>query len=136
MPHKNLWYYYIRMKGKNWRIGIVNKDGESVDVAGLNVEVWHTAIPTEVVSLNDELPIPDEHVAGFIKGIAYELLLMSSNSKVPRDVLNRYKAEYEEMIAEAQTQFYQQRDSPKRARPIDLRNDTNLLSGGNFKRQR
>ena len=70
------------MKGKNWRIGIVNKDGESVDVAGLSIEVWHTAIPNEVTSLDGELPIPEEHVAGFIKGVAYELLLMSG-AKAP-----------------------------------------------------
>ena len=136
MSHRDTWYYYIRMKGKNWRIGIVNRDGEAIDAAGLNIEVWHTAIPTEIVTLDDELPIPDEHLYGFIKGVVYELLMMSANSKVPRDILRQYKVEYEEMIADAQTQFYQQRESPARAIPIDLRNDTNLLSGGNFKRQR
>jgi len=135
MPHSRAWYYYIRMKGKHWRIGIVNEDGEAIDEAGLNIEVWHTSMPTEVVSINDELPISDEHVEGLLKGVVYELLMMNGNAKVPRDIMRQYKIDYEEMIKDARAQYYHQRDSPSRIAPIDVRHDRNLLTGGNFTRQ-
>ena len=58
------WFWYIRKKGKNWVLGLVNEDGDAPTTADLDIEYWYNEIPDEVkapVQLVLGLTQPDEN---------------------------------------------------------------------------
>ena len=110
------WHYYIRRRGRNGYIGLVDDSGDPPD-SSHNIDIFYVEIPDEVSSADDELPIPMVHEEGFIKGCVYELLMMYGKEVKP------YKYAYEDMIREATSLQINETQTPAIINPLDMRND-------------
>lgn len=69
------WRYYIRQKSDRWVLGIIDKNGDAITVASINIKMSYTGIPADATDEGETLPIPKDAELDFCKGIAYEVLL-------------------------------------------------------------
>jgi hypothetical protein len=122
------WHYYIRKKGKNWVIGLVD-DAGAATTSALALEVWYDEIPDEITSDNDDIPIPSEFEHAFAMGCVEEILRM--NGKRFRDFrrsklghrVNSFRADFEDGIYDAIHKQVQESQQPATIWPYDLRMD-------------
>ncbi len=114
--HTYLWY--IRKKGKNHVLGLIDEDGSAISTASLNIEYWYDEIPDEVLSNNDTIPLPVEFEHSFAMGCVYEILRMNGVKDM------NYRLDFEEGIKNAINRQIEESQQPSTIRPYDIRMDS------------
>ena len=109
------YYYYIRKKGRNWYLGLVDNAGAAIATADLDIEIWYESLPAEITSENEDLPIPRDAEEGFVKGCVYELLLAMGVERPS------YKREYEDTVYRLRHRQTQETETPSVIKPLNLR---------------
>ncbi len=109
--------WYIRNKGKNSVLGIIDSDGAVNATAGLNIEYWYTEIPDDITSDNDTLPIPLEYEDALLSGVVYELLKLSGINE------RSYRREFERGMEDALHAQIKETAQTAIIKPYDLRRD-------------
>jgi hypothetical protein len=89
------YYWYIRKKGTRYYLGLVNENGDAIATASLDIDIYYDEIPDELDDQADTLPIPLQFEWGFIKGVAAELMLMSSKDGLDVTLRRELQREYE-----------------------------------------
>lgn len=108
------WYYYLRRKGINWKIGLVDQDGAAIDSGSLTLKLWYEEIPDEIGDDDDILPLHKEFIYRFAKGCAFEYLLSEGI------ILSEYKSEYEKGIVKIKSKKINQTQQPLQVKPITI----------------
>lgn len=108
------WYFYIRRVGRNWKIGLVDKDGDAHTSDGIEIKLYYESLPDEIEDDEVVLPIPEEFLFGFAKGCAYEYLLTEG---MQHEV---YRRAYESEVRKAIHRVIQQSHQPLMVKPITI----------------
>ena len=117
------YYYYIRKKGTRYYIGVVNNNGAAIGTSNLDIEIFYDEFPDEITDNDTLLPIPTQFELGFIKGIAAELMAMSSSDTLDVHLKNQYIVEYQDCIRDAINYQIKESQQPAVINPFDLRED-------------
>lgn len=110
------WLWYIRQKGKNSVLGIVDENG-AASTSALTVEYWYQEIPDEIESDNDSIPIPSQYEHALAMGVVYEIMRMHGKS------IRSYKEDFERGIYDAIHTQIEESQQPMIISPLNLRND-------------
>ena len=116
------YYYYIRKKGTQYYLGLVNDDGDAV-ASAQDIVIYYNEIPDDVDDQDDTLPIPIQFELGFLKGVAAEVMSMSGKDAYDVRLRNEYISEYNKTISDAIHYQIEEAGQPKVIRPLDLRDD-------------
>lgn len=108
------WYFYVRRVGPNWKLGIVDKDGDPHTTADIEIKIYYEKLANEIESDNDLISIPLEHLANFAKGCAYDYLQLEGVER--KDYLGSYEFE----IRKAIHKVTQQSNQPLIVKPITI----------------
>lgn len=125
---KFTWKWYIRKKGKNYVLGLVDNEGDA-PASALTVEVWYDEIPDEVTSDDDALPIPTQFEHAFTQGCVYEVLKMLGYKfkSYTRDRFGGWvpveMAEFNDAIYDARHMVAEETEEPLTIAPVDIRHD-------------
>lgn len=121
------WLWYIRKKGRRYYLGLVNENGDAPTTA-YDIDIYYDEIPDEVLTDDDTFPIPAQFEMGIIKGVAAELMQMSSRQALDISLKREYQAEFEETVRRAIHYQIDESQQPMVIKPLDLRDDG--TSGG------
>jgi len=108
------YYYYIRKRGRNWYLGVIDNEGDAIATASLDIEIWYDALPDELEDKNDTLPIPRDAEYGFAMGCVYHLLL-SMGHDVPR-----FKQMYDQTVYRLRHRQTQEAENPSVIKALNL----------------
>lgn len=117
----NSWYWYVRKKGRNWVLGLVDDTGVATATADLDIEYWYDETPDEISSDDDTLPIPQEFEHAFAMGVVYEIMRMHGKE------IRSYKRDFEQAIYDAIHKNIQESQQPATLSPYDLRMDDETI---------
>jgi hypothetical protein len=125
------WFWYIRKRGKNWVLGLVDGDGEPPSTADLDIEYWYDEVPDEITSDDDEIPIPAEYEHALAMGCVYEILRINGEkfrlSDMRRDrwgnLVPSPLADFNDGIYNAIHQQTKASQQPLRIAPYNIRMD-------------
>jgi hypothetical protein len=112
------YYWYIRKKGKNYYLGVVDDNGDAIGTADLDIQIFYDEFHDEISSTQDTLDIPIQFELAFVKGCANEILQMQGQYN------QVYEKAFKEMIYKAIEYQNNQANSPKIIKPYDMREDT------------
>lgn len=118
------WFWYVRKKGKNHQLGLVDESGAAISTASLNIEYWFDEIPDEVTNDDADIPIPTEFEHGFAMGCVYEVLRMQGVKDL------NYKKDFEDTIVDAKNRQIEESQQPMTIRPYDMRMDSTQFRTG------
>lgn len=128
------WYWYIRKKGKNWVLGLIDENG-TAPASALDIVYWYDEIPDEV-SDADDLPIPVEFQHAIIAGVVEDAkrMLGERNMGTRRrsklgNIVNPWRADYEDGIYEGRHRQTEETQQPLAISPYDLRIDDGAVIG-------
>ena len=82
------WYYYIRTKGVDWIIGLVDRNGKAIGQASIDLKIFYDEIPLDVLDEDAIMPIQSEFELAFVKGCAAEYL--SQEGVIRKDLFDAY----------------------------------------------
>lgn len=123
MPTENTtsenWYYYVRLKGRNFYLGIVDTTGTAPATAGLDIDVFYSQFPNEIESDNDIIGLPEEYLFALAKSVASEIIKM--NGQVT-NLTQQFDLEWERIIYDGTHAAVDNASQPMIQRPLDLRN--------------
>jgi len=108
------YYYYIRKKGRNWVLGIIDNEGDDIGTSNLTIDIRYDAIPTEVTSDDDTLPIPRDAEYGFSMGCVYHLLLSLGHDA------RSFKEIYDQTVYDLRHRQVQETETPSIIKPLNL----------------
>lgn len=123
MANTSPFYWYIRKKGTNGYIGIVDAVGAAPTTADLNIDIWYDKIPDEITSDDDTVPLAYEWHEGLLKGVVYEYLMMQGIKRP------EFKQEYQETVDRCKSRVIIDSQHPLRVIPMDIRLDGNSAAG-------
>jgi len=123
----NSWYWYVRKKGRNWFLGLIDGLGVAT-MSTLDIEYWYDEIPDEITSDNDVIPIPREFEQAIISGCVYEAKrMLGARDMGPRrrsmlgNLVSSYLADFEDGIYRALHRQTEESQQPIVISPYDLR---------------
>lgn len=116
------WLWYIRKKGRRYYLGLVNENGDAPSAA-YDIDIYYDEIPDEFTSGDDTFPIPVQFEMGIIKGVAADLMAMSSKQALDINLKREYMAEYEATVRRAIHYQLEESQQPTVLKPLDLRDD-------------
>lgn len=109
------YFWYIRKKGRNWYLGLIDNEGAAIATADLDIDIYYDALPAEITSKDDDLPIPRDAEDGFAMGCVYKLLLALG---IERDTYNEM---YERTVYETRHRQTQEVEDPAIIKPLNMR---------------
>jgi len=71
------WFYFVRLKGTRFNLGIVDETGTAPTTAGLDITVYYSKFPTEIDSDSQQIGLPSEFLHVLAKAVASEILKMN-----------------------------------------------------------
>lgn len=111
------WHWYVRGKGANRYLGIVDDEGAAPTTA-LDIDIWYNSVPDEIASDDDTLGIADAYMMGLIKGVAGEIMQMSG---IVSPLTATYQRDFERAVYDATHDNIAETQQPAIQAPLNLR---------------
>jgi hypothetical protein len=116
------WFWYVRKKGARYYLGLVDQNGDA-PTSAYTIDIYYDEIPYEFTSGDDTFPIPAQFEMGIIKGVAAELMAMSSNQALDISLRRDYERVFEQTVLEGIHYQTEEASQPTVIKPLDLRDD-------------
>ena len=110
------YHWYLKRDTTGLKIGVINDEGDPVD-SGLTLKVYYTKLPDEILTIDDEFPIPDGFRLQFLKGVIYEIAQSYDKISITIDRLNK---EYENAKQTYRAKATRDMKLPKVIKPLDM----------------
>lgn len=111
------WHWYVRGKGANRYLGLVDDEGDPPSVA-YDIDIWYDSVPDEITSDDDTLGIADAYMMGLIKGVAAEIMQMNG---IVSPLTATYQRDFEKSIYDATHDNIAETQQPLIQSPLNLR---------------
>jgi hypothetical protein len=116
------WFFYIRKKGRRYYLGLVDQNGDA-PTSAYDIDIYYDEISDEVLTDDDVFPIPAQFEMGIIKGVAAELMAMSSNQALDISLRRDFERAFEQTVLEGIRYQTEEASQPMVIKPLDLRDD-------------
>lgn len=113
------WFYYIRLVGARFYLGLVDDLGAAPTAAGLDIDIYYQNFPDEITSDNDIIALPTEFMHALSKAVASEIIKMNGGVNA---LTQQYDFEWERTIYDAVHLAVDSAKQPMTQYPINLRN--------------
>jgi len=115
-------FFYIRKKGRRYYLGLVDQNGDA-PTSAYTIDIYYDEISDEVLTDDDVFPIPAQFEMGIIKGVAAELMAMSSKQAVDISLRRDFERAFEQTVLEGIRYQTEEASQPMVIAPLDLRDD-------------